>query len=53
MNVQRTLLTKMIAGRGLFSQQRAFSSVAYNVKSKFEAAYAEKLDNLKKVTTAG
>ena len=53
MNVQRTLLTKMIAGRGLFSQQRAFSSLAYNVKSKFEAAYAEKLDNLSKVTSAG
>ena len=48
MNVQRTLLTKMIAGRGLFSQQRAFSSVAYNVKSKFEAAYAEKVANLEK-----
>lgn len=48
MNVQKTLLTKMIAGRGLFSQQRAFSSVAYNVKSKFEAAYAEKVAALEK-----
>jgi len=53
MNVQRTLLTKMIAGRGLFSQQRAFSSVAYNVKGKFEAAYAEKIGNLEKVHQAG
>jgi len=43
----------MIAGRGLFSQQRAFSSVAYNVKSKFEAAYAEKTANLGKVGAAG
>jgi hypothetical protein len=38
----------MIAGRGLLSQQRAFSSVAYNVKSKFEQAYAEKVANLEK-----
>lgn len=36
----------MIAGRGLFNQQRAFGSVAYNVKSKFEAAYAEKMASL-------
>mgnify|MGYP006092540635 FL=1 len=49
MNVQRTLLTKMIGGRGLFSQQRAFSSVAYNVKDKFEAAYAEKMAVIEKV----
>ena len=49
MNAQRTLLTKMIAGRGLFSQQRAFSSVAYNAKSKFEAAYAEKMDTISKI----
>jgi len=53
MNVQRTLLTKMIAGRGLLNQQRAFSSVAYNVKSKFEAAYVEKMATLNKVKTAG
>ena len=53
MNVQRTLLTKMIAGRGLFSQQRAFSSVANNVKDKFEAAYNDKLGNIEKVHAAG
>jgi hypothetical protein len=52
MNVQRTLLTKMIAGRGLNSQQRAFSSVAYNVRSKFEAAYTEKVAALEKVHAA-
>ena len=52
MNVQRTLLTRMVMGRGLLSQQRAFSSVAYNVKDKFEAAYAEKLANLSKANTA-
>jgi hypothetical protein len=51
LNVQRTLLTRMIAGRGLFSQQRAFSSVAYNAKSKFEAAYAEKMDTISKIHT--
>lgn len=39
----------MIGGRGLFSQQRAFSSVAYNVKDKFEAAYAEKMAVIEKV----
>jgi hypothetical protein len=53
MNVQRTLLTKMLAGKGLFQQQRAFSSVAYNVKSKFEAAYTEKMASLGNVTTKG
>ena len=49
MNVHKSLLTKMIAGKGLFQQQRAFGSVAYNVKSKFEAAYAEKMDSMSKV----
>lgn len=52
MNVQKTLLTRMMAGRGLLSQQRAFSSVAYNAKSKFEAAYAEKMDSISKVHAA-
>ena len=46
MNVQKTLLTRMIAGRGLFNQSRSFGSVAYNVQSKFEAAYAEKMASM-------
>jgi hypothetical protein len=42
----------MIANRGMISQQpRMFSSVAYNIKDKFEAAYAEKMAASAKVVT--
>jgi hypothetical protein len=42
----------MIANRGMLSQQpRMFSSVAYNIKDKFEAAYADKMSSSAKVVT--
>jgi len=45
-------LKHMIANRGMISQQpRMFSSVAYNIKDKFEAAYAEKMAASAKVVT--
>lgn len=46
MNV--TLLKKMTRVQPLSSHMRAFS-VAYNVKSKFEAAYNTKMEGLNKV----
>lgn len=49
MNVMNvTLLSKALQRVRLTQQARPFS-VAYNVKSKFEQAYSEKMINLRKV----
>jgi hypothetical protein len=46
MNV--TLLNRSLQSMKLTQQARSFS-VAFNAKSKFEQAYAQKMENLKKV----
>ena len=46
--MQKSILLKsMMANR--MTQSRAFSSAAFNVKSKFEEAYAEKMERLNAV----
>jgi hypothetical protein len=44
MNVSKTFLNKMIPVANMNATQMRSFSVAYNVKSKFEAAYHTKME---------
>ena len=50
MNV--TLLNRSLQQSMRLTQQARPFSVAYNVKSKFEQAYADKVENLRKIPAA-